>query len=165
MNAMIFRCARKIMMSILAVWICIGVSYAGADPLKYEIEGAGVGEQGTYLVRITVIQKKNKLDADLAKKCAVHGVLFRGFSGEASRTRQKALAGSMVVEQQHQDFFEPFFQKGGSYLNFANIVGENVSVVKMGKQYRISTIVSVAKEALYQELVAAGIIKGLNNGF
>ena len=50
-------------------------------------------------------------------------------------------------------------------MNFANMVGENLSVVKMGKQYRISAVVSVAKDALYQELGSAGGIKGLNNGF
>ena len=142
-----------------------GCKITGDDPLKYEIEGEGVGAQGTYLVKVTVIQKKSKLDADVIKKCAVHGVLFKGFSSQTSRTRQKPLAGSMVVEQQHQDYFDVFFQKGGSYMNFANMVGENLSVVKMGKQYRISAVVSVAKDALYQELVSAGVIKGLNNGF
>ena len=29
------------------------------DLLKYEIEGEGVGVQGTYLVKVTVIQKKS----------------------------------------------------------------------------------------------------------
>ena len=67
--------------------------------------------------------------------------------------------------QQHQDYFDVFFQKGGSYINFANMIGENLSVVKMGKQYRISAVVSVAKDALYQELVSAGVIKGLNMDF
>lgn len=109
--------------------------------------------------------EESKLDIDVIKKCAVHGVLFKGFSSQTSRTRQKPLAGSMVVEQQHQDYFDVFFQKGGSYINFANMIGENLSVVKMGKQYRISAVVSVAKDALYQELVSAGVIKGLNNGF
>lgn len=90
---------------------------------------------------------------------------FSRISSQTSRTRQKPLAGSMVVEQQHQDYFDVFFQKGGSYINFANMIGENLSVVKMGKQYRISAVVSVAKDALYQELVSAGVIKGLNNGF
>ena len=139
--------------------------FMGEDMNEYEIEGEGVGAQGIYLVKVTVIQKKSKLDVDVIKKCAVHGVLFKGFSSQTSRTRQKPLAGSMVVEQQHQDYFDVFFQKGGSYMNFANMVGENLSVVKMGKQYRISAVVSVAKDALYQELVSAGVIKGLNNGF
>ena len=75
------------------VFICIG-AHAGDDPLKYEIEGEGVGAQGTYLVKVTVIQKKSKLDVDVIKKCAVHGVLFKGFSSQTSRTRQKPLAGS-----------------------------------------------------------------------
>ena len=164
MRVMNVKFVGRIIMTVLFVFICIGV-HAGDDPLKYEIEGEGVGAQGTYLVKVTVIQKKSKLDADVIKKCAVHGVLFKGFSSQTSRTRQKPLAGSMVVEQQHQDYFDVFFQKGGSYMNFANMVGENLSVVKMGKQYRISAVGSVAKDALYQELVSAGVIKGLNNGF
>ena len=44
-------------------------------------------------------------------------------------------------------------------MNFANMVGENLSVVKMGKQYRISAVVSVAKDALYQELVQPELLK------
>ena len=134
MRVMNVKFVGRIIMTVLFVFICIGV-HAGDDPLKYEIEGEGVGAQGTYLVKVTVIQKKSKLDADVIKKCAV------------------------------QDYFDVFFQKGGSYMNFANMVGENLSVVKMGKQYRISAVVSVAKDALYQELVSAGVIKGLNNGF
>ena len=151
MRVMNVKFVGRIIMTVLFVFICIGV-HAGDDPLKYEIEGEGVGAQGIYLVKVTVIQKKSKLDVDVIKKCAVHGVLFKGFSSQTSRTRQKPLAGSMVVEQQHQDYFD-------------NMVGENLSVVKMGKQYRISAVVSVAKDALYQELVSAGVIKGLNNGF
>ena len=164
MRVMNVKFVGRIIMTILFVFICIG-AYAGDDLLKYEIEGEGVGVQGTYLVKVTVIQKKSKLDIDVIKKCAVHGVLFKGFSSQTSRTRQKPLAGSIVVEQQHQDYFDVFFQKGGSYINFANMIGENLSVVKMGKQYRISAVVSVAKDALYQELVSAGVIKGLNNGW
>ena len=139
MRVMNVKFVGRIIMTVLFVFICIG-AHAGDDPLKYEIEGEGVGAQGIYLVKVTVIQKKSKLDVDVIKKCAVHGVLFKGFSSQTSRTRQKPLAGSMVV-------------------------GENLSVVKMGKQYRISAVVSVAKDALYQELVSAGVIKGLNNGF
>lgn len=163
MRVMNVKFVGRIIMTVLFVFICIG-AHAGDDPLKYEIEGEGVGAQGTYLVKVTVIQKKSKLDADVIKKCAVHGVLFKGFSSQTSRTRQKPLAGSMVVEQQHQDYFD-VFSKRRFLHEFANMVGENLSVVKMGKQYRISAVVSVAKDALYQELVSAGVIKGLNNGF
>ena len=105
MRVMNVKFVGRIIMTVLFVFICIG-AHAGDDPLKYEIEGEGVGAQGIYLVKVTVIQKKSKLDVDVIKKCAVHGVLFKGFSSQTSRTRQKPLAGSMVVEQQHQDYFD-----------------------------------------------------------
>lgn len=79
MKVMNVKFVGRIIMTILFVFICIG-AYAGDDLLKYEIEGEGVGVQGTYLVKVTVIQKKSKLDIDVIKKCAVHGVLFKGFS-------------------------------------------------------------------------------------
>ena len=90
MKVMNVKFVGRIIMTILFVFICIG-AYAGDDLLKYEIEGEGVGVQGTYLVKVTVIQKKSKLDIDVIKKCAVHGVLFKGFSSQTSRTRQKPL--------------------------------------------------------------------------
>ena len=75
MKVMNVKFVGRIIMTILFVFICIG-AYAGDDLLKYEIEGEGVGVQGTYLVKVTVIQKKSKLDIDVIKKCAVHGVLY-----------------------------------------------------------------------------------------
>lgn len=110
MRVMNVKFVGRIIMTVLFVFICIG-AHADDAPLKYEIEGEGVGAQGTYLVKVTVIQKKSKLDADVIKKCAVHGVLFKGFSSQTSRTRQKPLAGSMVVEQQHQDYLMSFSKK------------------------------------------------------
>ena len=76
MRVMNVKFVGRIIMTILFVFICIG-AYAGDDLLKYEIEGEGVGVQGTYLVKVTVIQKKSKLDIDVIKKCAVHGVAFQ----------------------------------------------------------------------------------------
>lgn len=128
------------------------------DPLKYEIEGEGVGAQGIYLVKVTVIQKKSKLDVDVIIKCAVHGVLFSRFSSQTSRTRQKPLAGSMVVEQQHQDYFDVFFQKGGSYMNFANMVGENL-LWYIKKQHESSAVVSAAKDALIKSWYQPELLK------
>ena len=67
MRVMNVKFVGRIIMTVLFVFICIG-AHAGDDPLKYEIEGEGVGAQGTYLVKVTVIQKKSKLDADMIKK-------------------------------------------------------------------------------------------------
>ena len=88
MKVMNVKFVGRIIMTILFVFICIG-AYAGDDLLKYEIEGEGVGVQGTYLVKVTVIQKKSKLDIDVIKKCAVHGVLFKGFSSQTIRRQRQ----------------------------------------------------------------------------
>ena len=103
----------------LTLILLFALSWAGfaAEPLQYEIVGAGSGTQGTYLVKVYVVSKKNKPDLELLKKCAVHGVLFKGFTVTNSRVTQKPLAGSPLAEQEHTDFFEPFFADGGSYAN------------------------------------------------
>ena len=79
MKVMNVKFVGRIIMTILFVFICIG-AYAGDDLLKYEIEGEGVGVQGTYLVKVTVIQKKSKLDIDVIKKlCGSWGAFQRIF--------------------------------------------------------------------------------------
>lgn len=149
---------------ILLFLISLG-GYA-AGPLEYEIVGTGSGTQGTYLVKVYVVSKKNKPDADLLKKCAVHGVLFKGFSSQESRVSQKALAGSTLAEQEHSDFFEPFFKDGGGYQNYADMVTAQYDIVKMDKkQYRIGATFSVSKDRLRKDLEKAGVIKRLGSGF
>lgn len=137
-----------------------------AEPLEYEIKGVGSGVQGTYLVKVYVISKKSKPDADLLKKCAVHGVLFKGFAGTNSRVHQKPLAGSPLAEQQHSDFFDPFFSEGGAYRNYADLVTSQYEITKMAKkQYRIGATISVMKDQLRKDLEQAGVIKALGAGF
>ena len=133
--------------------------------LNYEIEGAGTGTQGTYLVKVTVITKDKKIADELIARSAVHGVLFRGFSNKELRQHQRPLAGSAMVEAQHADFFKDFFAKNGMAKNYVAVVGGSRQVVKSGKEYKISTIVTVNKEQLHRDLEKAGIIKGLNSGF
>lgn len=149
----------KRVISFLLIMLTVLAASAKKDEgLNYEIQGAGVGSQGTYLVKVTVITKDKKLpDADL-KLAAVHGVLFRGFSGE--RGSQKALAGSPTNEAQHADFYKDFFKSGASA--YAAIVPGSRQVVKSGKEYRVSCNVTVNKDQLYKDLVDAGVIKGLN---
>ncbi|MBR1889305.1 MAG: hypothetical protein IJ816_01600 [Alloprevotella sp.] len=149
---------------LLIFCLCSSSLYAKDNPmLHYEIEGAGTGAQGTYLIKIHVFSKNKKVSEDEVAKCAVHGVLFRGFSSKEFRQRQKPIAGSALVEQQHEDFFTEFFKT--AYLNYVQAVQGSRVVTKVGKQYRVSVVMSVAKDQLKKDLEAAGIIKGLNNGF
>ena len=130
----------------------------------YTIEGAGTGIQGTYLVKISMTAKKpgDVSDQDLLR-CAVHGVLFRGFNSSEYRQRQRPMAGSALSEQQYADFYNTFFQQ--SYQQYGQTVSSSRSVMKTGKEYQISAVVSVMKDQLRKDLTRQGVIKSLNSGF
>ena len=132
---------------------------------EYEISGAGTGAQGTYLVKVSVLTKDKKPANSVLTRAAVHGVLFRGFSNKELRQNQKPLAGSAANEAQHPDYFNNFFAEGGAYANYAETVSGSREVVKSGKQYKISAVVTINKEQLRKDLESAGIIHGLNSIF
>lgn len=74
-------------------------------PLNYEISCAGSATQGYSLVKIrAVVENKKEIGDNILKRCAVHGVLFRGYSGGQGCVSQPPLAGSATVEQQYSDF-------------------------------------------------------------
>ncbi|MCM1290421.1 MAG: hypothetical protein NC207_00620 [Bacteroides sp.] len=151
------------LLSVLLIFLTSLASFAKSnDDYNYELEGAGTASEGSYLVKVTVITKDKKLSDTELKKAAVKGVLFRGFNNPATRVTQKPLAGSMA-EAQHVDFFKEFFTS--SAANYASIVSGSRQVVKSGKEYRVSAIVSVSKEQLLKDLQTAGIVKGLNSAF
>lgn len=135
------------------------------ESLSYEIEGAGTGVYGSYLVKVMVLTKNKNINDEEIARCAVHGVLFRGFSNKELRQSQRPLAGSPLVETQHADFFKEFFKEGGVAKNYVSSVTGSRQVIKSGKQYKVSAIVTVNKEMLHKDLEKAGIIKGLNTGF
>lgn len=137
-----------------------------AESLVYSIQCGGSGTQGYYIVEVTAYANKtSQINQDLVCRCAVHGVLFKGFSGSNGCTSQRPLAGSPMIEQQHQEFFEPFFQEGGGYSSYASMVGGSLKTQKEGKRYKVTATISVAKEQLRKDLEKAGVIKGLNSGF
>lgn len=151
---------------LMAAFLCVSTEASAKDEVvAYEIEGAGVGQQGTYLVEVSVMQSGKKPDVEELKRKAVHGVLFRGFSSKDKRVRQKPLAGSAMAESKHQDYFDLFFKVGGPYQNYANAMTESIQVVKIAKKYRVSMIVTVAKDQLQKDLEAAGVLQGLNSLF
>lgn len=137
---------------------------------RYEIECAGIGKDGTYLVKVWSYSKKPAVAISQAKKNAVHGIIFKGFSGGGSGcVSQKPLASNTNIEEEKSDFFDPFFEDGGKYMKFVSESSDgNVDAadrMKVGKEYKIGVIVSISKDALRQDLEAAGIIKGLSSGF
>jgi hypothetical protein len=137
---------------------------------RYEIECAGIGKDGTYLIKVWSYSKNATIAITQAKKNAVHGIIFKGFSGGGQGcTSQRPLASNPNLEDEKADFFDAFFEEGGRYMKFVTESADgNVDAsdrMKVGKEYKIGVLVSVQKDALRKDLEAAGIIKGLSSGF
>jgi hypothetical protein len=136
---------------------------------RYELEGMGTGANGTYLVKVWSYSKSANIAMEQAKKNAVHGIIFKGFSDAKGGQSQKALARDPNVEQEKEDFFSDFFAEGGKYMKFVSVTNDGAigagDRIKVGKEYKVGVIVSVRKEDLRKDLEAAGIIKGLASGF
>jgi len=152
----------------LSAWLCFVAFSAEAKPpatLRYDIECAGNGAQGTYLVKVWVYDKSGKITSDDMKKHAVHGVIFKGFTEKSGCKGQKPLAPSPALEQEKADFFHSFFNTNKAYVKYAEEVEGTTERIKVGKEYKIGAIISVSKDLLRKDLEEAGIIHGLSDGF
>ena len=139
------------------------------EDYRYEIECVGTGVQGTYLIKVWTYSKKAKIAIAQSKKNAVHGVIFKGFSGGGQGcTSQKALA-SYDVEEKNNEFFDKFFSDSGDFNKYVSVTNDGTidpdDRLKVGKEYKIGIIVSVLKDQLRSDLEKAGIIKALDSGF
>lgn len=149
------------LLSIFVIGLPVNAKDAITDT-QYDIEGYETGTQGTYLVKVFVYTKKKTVTADEFKFAAVHGVMFKGFQGKGF-SAQKPMV-KPESEGQHSDYFKTFFNDG-DYLSYATIVNAAAGREKVGKQYKLSAIVSVSKDLLRKTLEKAGVIRGLNSGF
>lgn len=147
---------------VMLIVAIMGVMAKGGTMPKYDITGAGSGTEGTVLVKVYVYAKKVK-DEDF-KRVAVHGVVFRGCTGNESGARQPAMASS-TAETDNATFCEEFFAVDGQCQNFATIVAGSYDRVKTQKGYKCGVIVQVDKAALRKALEKAGVVRSLSSGF
>lgn len=137
---------------------------------RYEVECAGVGKEGTYMIKVWSYSKKPQVAMEQSKKNAVHAIIFQGFAGGGQGcTAQKPLTNNPNLEQEKADYFEAFFADGGKYMKYVSTANDGAigagDRVKVGKEYKVGVIVTVAKDNLRKDLEAAGIIKSLSSGF
>ena len=163
---------RKFLLLAAALFVVVGASAAcrklknsETEKFQYEIEGVSNGSQGTYLVRVWSYSSKAKLDVEISKKNAVHGVIFKGYAGTKDVRPQRPLIAAPGAEVEHADYFNLFFKDGGEYNKYVTITAGSQQVVKVGKQYHIGVVVSVSKDALRKALEQAGVLRSLGSGF
>lgn len=129
---------------------------------QYDITGAGSGTEGTILVKVYVYGNSVS-DKDL-KRAAVHGVVFRGCSGNESGAKQPAMAPS-TAETDNATFCEAFFAPDGQCQSFATVISGSYDRIRTSKGYKLGAILQVDKTALRKELEKAGVVRSLSSGF
>ena len=129
---------RILSLIILLLAFFVGAMAKGDKIPQYDITGAGSGTEGTILVKVYVYSKSVK-DEDL-KRAAVHGVVFRGCSGNQSGARQPAMS-SITAEADNASFCEAFFAADGPCQNYATIIAGSYDRVKTQKGISSMTII------------------------
>lgn len=138
---------------------------ADTEKFRYEIECAGNGVQGSYLVKVWSYSRKPAVATEQCKKNAVHGVIFKGYPGKDGCVPQRALASNPGVEFEYADYFNSFFEDGGEYMKYVQVTGAGKESIKVKKEYKVGVVVTVSKDALRKALEQAGVIKSLSSGF
>jgi len=134
------------------------------SPLDYQVSCAGSATQGYCLVKVRAVVDKKQIGNAILRRCAVHGVIFRGYGPGQGCTSQPPMA-PMQAEQLHQDFFHVFFSPGGDSELYGTVVEGSMQTSRQGKQFVVTGVVSVAKDRLRKDLEQTGIIQKLTSGF
>ena len=154
---------KRIILSVILILLAVLPTMAAKEKMEYTIEGAGVAVEGTYLVKVTIVSKQPTVTDDLLRRCAIHGVLFKGFKSVEHRQDQRPMASDAQAEKQRKDFYEPFLNS--DLTSFAATIDGSRLLMKQGRKYHVSAVVQVFKDRLYQHLVKNGVIKGLDQHF
>ena len=147
---------------LLVILSVLTVSAKGDKLPQYDLTGAGSGNEGMILLKVYVYAKSAS-DEDL-KRCAVHGIVFRGCTGNNSGARQPAMT-SPDNEASHQSYCDAFFASDGECQNYASVIAGSYERVNTQKGYKCGAIVQVNKKALRKTLEKAGVVRSLSSGF
>ena len=135
------------------------VSFAkGKGQLEYEISCAGNAKTGFYIVEVSAyVSKKGEIGTDIVKKCALHGVLFKGFSGSDGCHSQKQLL--TTFNETHSALINNLV--ASEYGKYTETIGIPLKVIKQNKRYKVTAIIQVAKDLLRKDLEESGVIRKL----
>ncbi len=124
---------------------------------EYDIVGVAIAKEGYYLVEVSaMVDKKKEATIDIAKKCAIHGCLFKGFAVE--RISQKPIISSPSDAEVHSEYLNKLInEQFETYTNSTH----PIQIARVGKRFRVKAIVVVAKESLRKDLEKAGVVRKL----
>lgn len=159
---------RKIFLLILSAFFVLQINAREkkeANVPSYDVVCAGSGSSGSYLIKVVaIVENSEDIGNEAVQKCAVHGVLFKGFIGGNGCTSQRAMLEGPDVELEHKDFFDSFFREG-LYKNYAMVVDGSLRSERYLGNFKVSAVISVSKDQLRSYMERAGIVKSLSTGF
>ena len=121
---------------------------------------------GTYAIRVWSYYKNAKMPLEVAKRNAVHAVIFKGVPAGNGAASQPPLKTDAVTASDSV-FFGNFFQ--GEYQDYINSVASGsrqvLKVKSRSYKYKIGYVISVAKDRLRKRLEEQGVVRALSDGF
>lgn len=162
---------KKCIMMLAYMLVFMFASAKDPEVTDVSVSGEGVGNGGRPVLTVTCAAKKaDKVTDNDLRRCAVRNVLFNGWVDKSNTSsfdasvNHPAVAGNPDVETQHADYFADFFASGeaGKYVD---ILPDTRKVMKSGKVYHVSQMVSVNVPALRQKLERDNIVKSLRSGW
>lgn len=155
--------------TVLGMALCISATASEAKPLKgaekfhYDIEYIKSAGDGVSTVDVYAYGKNKKEAWDSCEKCAIHGVIFKGYTGQGSY--QSPLVKSASGYDDNFDFFNNFFDNGDYRRYVSGVVDGSHKVIKIKGGFKVKCVINVNVKMLRKHLEEAGIIKGLSSGF
>ncbi|MEZ4777741.1 MAG: hypothetical protein R3D00_31495 [Bacteroidia bacterium] len=141
---------------------------AGYTPDNYEVECASIANQGAKMLKIWGYGRKPDLAIIQAKRNAVHSMIFKGaFAGVCTIN---PLVKSAELAEQNKEYFDEFFDEGGTYLQYVAVSGgaaqDIVRVKDRGRKvYKASIVVLVQYDVLRTRLEKDIKLPSLTTGF
>lgn len=158
-----------IILSLSCFSSCSTRSHQEVKYWNYEVEPVQAGVEGTYLFKVWSYSTNPDVALDLARRNAIHAVIFKGIQGKSAVSTKPPLTTNSNLENERSDFFRVFFAPGGVYLKYIAIVNNGAldagDVIKIGREYKVGVIVSVNVALLRKYLEDQKIINSITNGF
>jgi len=133
----------------------------------FQIECNSVSADATYVVDVTVESKKELSDLGPVKLDAIDGVLFRGITGSNCVT-QKPIIGMSKVEVRKNRLIKNIYRNRKGYEKYVtnlSVISKSPITYTAKQTFQYKYRIAINKDLLRKDLVAAGLIKSLNDGF
>lgn len=159
---------KKIALLLMLLGCNCSLHSFATNPYEFsnECKVAGVGAQGTILVRALGTSKKLPDAKRDAMRNAVYATLFKGFANTevTLSTDLRPMIEDENVYYENKEFFESFFADNGRYLDFVSFIDQMGEVgpgdvVKQKRMYNVKMVVSVKKDALRKEMEKLGYVQ------